>query len=545
MLVAEAVNRRPALARRGGSVPERLLWVAAALAGEELVLSASLPHPWGHLHRLVEISVVFCGALLFFGWRRLRAMDGVERGVWSPALAAHGAALLTVVVTNFWLLHGAASGSIGSRVAVVLWFAGVVLLPATLLLAAIPPRTLAQFPRTLGSAWAYAGFCALPVVFERAVWSALWSSPGQALARAMQKATLESARAGLSLVYPGVVVDRAQFLLSTRRFAGTIAGLCSGVEGIALMAVTATAWIVWQRRELRLGRALLVAALSLAMMWTLNIVRIVALFAIGTAGYPRVAVGGFHSEAGWIAFTAVAIGFVVACSRWRWLRRTSDAQSGSAGILRASNRTAVYLLPFLAVVAASLLTQAASSGFEWLYPLRLIAALAVLWAYRHAYAKVDWRFGWMGVAAGAAVFLLWIALSGRVSAEASDPMALGLARLTAGQRAAWIAARVAAAVITVPIVEELAFRGFLARRIVAAEFERVEMRDLRWTAVLLSSAAFGLMHGRMWLAGALAGAAFAVVAKVRNRLGEAVAAHATSNLLLAIWVLARGDYRLW
>lgn len=42
----------------------------------------------------------------------------------------------------------------------------------------------------------------------------------------------------------------------------------------------------------------------------------------------------------------------------------------------------------------------------------------------------------------------------------------------------------------------------------------------------------------------LAGLLFALVAKWRNRLGEAVAAHATANLLLAAWVLARGDYRL-
>lgn len=523
-------------------MPQRLLWVAAALAAEELVLS-NLPHPRISLHRLVENGIVFCAALLFFGWRRLRSMEDAPRGVSRAALAAHTAALALVLATGLWLLRGAEAGSTTALIVLCLWFGAVALVPLTLLAVAIPLRTLAQLPTRLGSAWAYAALCTLPVIFERAVWSVLWSSPGQAIARGMQAATLESARAGLSLFYPGVVVNRAEFSLSTGRFVGTIAGFCSGVEGIALMAVTASAWIVWQRRELRLGRAIAIGVASLAMMWTLNIVRIVALFAIGTAGYPRVAVGGFHSEAGWIAFTAVAIGFVVACSRWRWLRRTSSEHGASAGILRASNRTAVYLLPFLAVVAASLVTQAASSGFEWLYPLRLFAALAVLWAYRHAYRGVDWRFGWMGIAAGAAVFALWIALSGRASGVTA--MALGLAGLTAGERAAWIAARVAAATITVPIVEELAFRGFLARRIVAMEFERVEMRNLSWTAVLLSSVVFGLMHGRMWLAGALAGAAFALVAKARNRLGEAVAAHATANLLLAIWVLARGDYRFW
>jgi membrane protease YdiL (CAAX protease family) len=49
----------------------------------------------------------------------------------------------------------------------------------------------------------------------------------------------------------------------------------------------------------------------------------------------------------------------------------------------------------------------------------------------------------------------------------------------------------------------------------------------------------------MWIGGILSGIVFALVAKFRNRLGEAVAAHATANLLIAIWVLTRSDYSLW
>jgi membrane protease YdiL (CAAX protease family) len=64
-------------------------------------------------------------------------------------------------------------------------------------------------------------------------------------------------------------------------------------------------------------------------------------------------------------------------------------------------------------------------------------------------------------------------------------------------------------------------------------------------AVLVSSLLFGAMHGRMWFAGTLAGIAFCMLAKRRGRLGEAVAAHATANLMIAVWVLARGDYSLW
>jgi membrane protease YdiL (CAAX protease family) len=45
--------------------------------------------------------------------------------------------------------------------------------------------------------------------------------------------------------------------------------------------------------------------------------------------------------------------------------------------------------------------------------------------------------------------------------------------------------------------------------------------------------------------GTLAGLAFAAVLRWRGRMGDAVAAHAVSNLLLAAWVLGFGDWAQW
>lgn len=64
-------------------------------------------------------------------------------------------------------------------------------------------------------------------------------------------------------------------------------------------------------------------------------------------------------------------------------------------------------------------------------------------------------------------------------------------------------------------------------------------------SICLSSAAFGLMHGQQWILGTLAGLAYAGVVKQKGRLSDAVVAHATSNFLLAIWVLSRGDWSQW
>jgi exosortase E/protease (VPEID-CTERM system) len=376
----------------------------------------------------------------------------------------------------------------------------------------------------------------------------------------MQAATFGGVKLLLGFFTPAVVNDPAHFMVGTSAFAVIIADQCSGVEGLALMLSLNVGWLIYARRELRLARALVLVPLSLLLCWLLNLVRIAVLIAIGSAGHPDVALGGFHSQAGWILFSCVALAFLLTVNNVAWFRQSGPALAEvpspvpqvSSSPLAASNLAAVYLLPWLAILAAGLLAVAASDGFEWLYPLRLIAALAVFFAYRRQYLRMDWRFGWLGPAAGVLVFVLWIALDhaiGRDTAIDSGVLltgvAQGLARLSHVQRVAWIITRIIAAVTTVPLAEELAFRGYIARRIISPNVESIPLGSLSLVAVLASSLAFGILHGRMWLAGTLAGVVFALVARFRGRLGEAVAAHATANLLLALWIIVRGNYSLW
>jgi CAAX prenyl protease-like protein len=108
----------------------------------------------------------------------------------------------------------------------------------------------------------------------------------------------------------------------------------------------------------------------------------------------------------------------------------------------------------------------------------------------------------------------------------------------------WLAVRIFGAVVTVPIAEELAFRGYLGRRLVDADFERVPFRTFTWLAFLGSSVLFGVMHGR-WLAGTIAGMAYALVLYRRGELGDAISAHAITNALIAAYVLTTGAWTLW
>jgi CAAX prenyl protease-like protein len=192
-----------------------------------------------------------------------------------------------------------------------------------------------------------------------------------------------------------------------------------------------------------------------------------------------------------------------------------------------------------------MVSRAASGGFEWLYPLRFIAAAGALWFFRAQYRDLDWRFGGFSVLAGCVVFALWLGLDMLAGAHPPSVLAASLASLRPSERAVWLVFRTAAAVITVPIAEELAFRGFLIRRITSADFDSLDPRHYTYFTVFVSSLVFGVLHGGRWLAGTLAGIVYAIAFLRRGRIGDAIIAHAVTNALLAACVLFAGRWDLW
>ncbi len=89
----------------------------------------------------------------------------------------------------------------------------------------------------------------------------------------------------------------------------------------------------------------------------------------------------------------------------------------------------------------------------------------------------------------------------------------------------------------VPIAEEVAYRGYLMRRLTSPDFESIPLTAVRLPAILVTAVVFGLAHGALWLPGIAAGVAYGLLVVRRGTIGEAVAAHATTNALVAVTVL--------
>jgi CAAX prenyl protease-like protein len=108
----------------------------------------------------------------------------------------------------------------------------------------------------------------------------------------------------------------------------------------------------------------------------------------------------------------------------------------------------------------------------------------------------------------------------------------------------WLAIRVLGYIVTVPVAEELAFRGFAMARLQRVDFQNA-VGNLAMLPWVVSSVLFGAMHGSMWLAGSIAGLLFGLALFRRRSLGDAVQAHATTNLLLVIYAVTTGRWSAW
>jgi uncharacterized protein len=214
------------------------------------------------------------------------------------------------------------------------------------------------------------------------------------------------------------------------------------------------------------------------------------------------------------------------------------------------------ILPF-ALYMAFLAIEGAAVDFapalplldvRWLYPVKIAAVVAALWYYRAFYVELFTgpKWLWAGVIApllGLVVFVLWINmdsgwmnLGGGAGFDPRDPAGAINWPL--------VVTRLTGAALVVPLMEELFWRSFLMRWIQEHHFLELAPVQVGLRAMLISSALFGVEHS-LWFAGIVAGLAYAWLYRASGNLWPPVIAHATTNLVLGLWVLNTGNWQFW
>jgi CAAX prenyl protease-like protein len=169
---------------------------------------------------------------------------------------------------------------------------------------------------------------------------------------------------------------------------------------------------------------------------------------------------------------------------------------------------------------------------------------------------LDFRVSqWAGsIAVGLAVFVVWILpdlvvpgwregvlfsngvvgqpVSSFAEAGRNDPVALAL--------------RFSRAALLVPVVEELFWRGWLPRWVIApGEAEKVPLGTYSAWAFWATAVLFALEHGSYWEVGLLAGLAYNWWMRRTRRLGDLILSHAVTNACLSAYVIASGRWEYW
>jgi uncharacterized protein len=146
------------------------------------------------------------------------------------------------------------------------------------------------------------------------------------------------------------------------------------------------------------------------------------------------------------------------------------------------------------------------------------------------------------VLVGIGVFLLWITMDWTIGSEAPgyDPTLVDDPAL----RAALISFRLFGAVLVVPLMEELFWRSFLLRFVIAHEFEKIPVGTFTWPSLLIVSVLFALAH-HLIIAAFVTSVAYTLLLYRTRSIAQCTLAHAVTNLILGAYVLHTGSWQLW
>ncbi|WP_210529342.1 exosortase E/protease, VPEID-CTERM system [Rubellimicrobium arenae] len=340
----------------------------------------------------------------------------------------------------------------------------------------------------------------------------------------------------LSVFGSGIYLSRQDYIIGLDGFYVNIGQACSGLEGLLLITAFVVLYGGLFRNSLRFPHYWLVMLpLGLMLSWTFNVLRITALILIGAWASPELAVNGFHSYAGWMFFTLLALALIGLAHATPALQARPERPLPS--IVAPSLRKdwlAARILPLSVFLLTGTVGSALTMHPDLAFPFRALGMALVLGFFWPSYRHLRWSRDPVVVMAGGLVAVLWI-LTEPEASETDLVLGEALSGLGGVALAIWVGLRILGTAVLVPMVEELFFRGYLVARFdLGGRFGQA-------FAIGASSVLFAVLHGR-WLEAWLAGVAFAWVMLRRNNLADAIVAHAVANGMIALWAASRGDW---
>jgi len=206
-----------------------------------------------------------------------------------------------------------------------------------------------------------------------------------------------------------------------------------------------------------------------------------------------------------------------------------------------------FILLFLTSFAQDSLGE---SWRYWLYFAKMLVGGWCIYEMRDFVKEMRWAFSWEAVAVGVGIFGVWVFLDpfypkNEVLMKVGDPWN-PFKHYGEGSLLGWffVAVRTFGSAIVVPPIEEAFYRSFLYRYLVKIDFLGMPMNRMHGLSFVVTALIFGLVHYQ-WLAGVICGMAYQWLVIRKDRLGDAMTAHAITNFLLGIWVVWKDAWIFW
>jgi uncharacterized protein len=217
-----------------------------------------------------------------------------------------------------------------------------------------------------------------------------------------------------------------------------------------------------------------------------------------------------------------------------------------------------YVLPmftFIAIIGIGTLGTKFGYGFTWYpwaYLARVVIVAAMLIAFRHAYTKIRWNHWWLGLIVGVVGIFQWVGMQNFLESHFDffkpGENVFNPEEFFKGHTTRWAfeAVRLFGAVLVVPFMEELFWRDFCWRSIIAPnDFKLAAVGEWDWKAFVIVPLIFAVVHGNWWLTAIGWGFMIGGLLAYTKSLGACIIAHATTNLLLGVYVLYSKQWSLW
>jgi CAAX prenyl protease-like protein len=212
--------------------------------------------------------------------------------------------------------------------------------------------------------------------------------------------------------------------------------------------------------------------------------------------------------------------------------------------------TVPFIIFFVLLLSAELLHKILGAGE---YPFRVTVLTLVLWVFSRDVIDLRIRRVVVSLLIGIAVFAIWIApdmlFPGYRQHWLFQNAIMGSLKssIPADIRESTVVLlfRTIRAVILVPIIEELFWRGWLMRWLVSPNFESVPLGAYTRSAMWISALLFASEHGPYWEVGLIAGLAYNYWMVKTRSLGDCIFAHAVTNGILSLFVIATGRWEYW